>query len=110
MLVNEFIDKMLKCLSRISDRLQDPLSRLQIQAEMQNQEAFDLITYFIRLQPEYVYNWKLINARKTVASLIDLTSLSQFQFLELYMASNQLLDEDEIVWLDDAIHDVLISD
>ena len=110
MLVNHFIDKMLECLSQVLPRLQDTIIRLQIQTEMQNRLTFDLITYFIMLQPEYNYNWQRLNSHGTVPSIIEITSLPQFQELQLYMISAELLTVAEAAWLDDAIHEVLTSD
>ena len=110
MLVNEFIDKMLVCLSLVIPRLEDPISRLQIQTEMQNDTAYRLISYFTMLQPEYKYFWKQINAHQPVSIRLDITSMNQYQELCDYLITWKLLTPDDIIWLDDAIHEVLIYD
>jgi hypothetical protein len=106
---NQFIDKLLKLLSLVNPRLRCPITKLHIQIEMQYYNVQSLINYFIMLQPEYKYNWKLYhNVNPKVE--IFLTNISAFNELKDYMTREKLLTLDEAEWLEDALHETLIDD
>ena len=110
MLVNTFIDKMLTVLSYTNARLECAITRLHIQTEMQNREAFSLINYFIMLIPEYKYHWNRIDARETIEFPYQISGIIQFQELQMYMIVNELLTPGEAMWLEDTIHQILTND
>lgn len=112
MLANEFIDKLLEKLAFMSFRLQDSMTRLQIQFEMQNLQVLEYINYFISIIPEYKHKWQQIATRQEYYQDIELVyiyTLPQFQELCNFLQARKLLLDSEILWLDDAIHEVIIE-
>ncbi len=106
---NKFIDKVLYKLSLVNPRLRCPLTRLQIQIEMQYPEVLFMIQYFIMLQPEYKYCWTQ-NCKLELAHSYNLIIIPEFLHLKEYFISRNLLNSDEADWLEDAIHETLIDD
>jgi hypothetical protein len=110
MIINTFISQLLDKLSNISPRLEDSTIKLHIQIELQDEYAMNLLNYFVMLQPEYKYHWILLkNNNFRQQKILEIAKLVEFIDLQIYLISNNLLNKDEILWLDDAIHEVLID-
>ena len=109
MLVNEFITLLLNKLELTVPRVRDACLKLHIQIELQNDFAFNLINYFIMLQPEYKYHWELIESNIVNTNFLEISKLGEFLDLQMYFVSNNLLEPYEAIWLEDAIHEVLVD-
>jgi hypothetical protein len=112
MLANEFIDKLLQKLSYVIPRLQDSITRLQIQFEMQDIHILEHINYFISIMLEYKYKWDLITLSKITYQEIDIPYIYTLpQYIELLniLREKKILLDTEAIWLDDAIHEVIID-
>jgi hypothetical protein len=109
MLVNEFISNLLNTLGLAVPRIRDSMVKLHIQFELQNDLVFHLLNYFIMLQPEYKYNWNLLENNISNDNYKQISEMSQYLDLQMYLVSKQLLDSNEVIWLDDTIHQVLID-
>lgn len=109
MACNNFIDKLLIKLSLVNPRLRCPLTRLQIQLEMQYPIVQNLIQYFLMLQPEYQYHWNLYQNTNNIRGY-NLTNISEFEQLLNHLTCYKLLSFDEADWLEDAIHETLLDD
>ena len=108
MACNDFIIQLLDKLSLVNPRLRCPITRLQIQIEMQYPSVLFIIEYFLMLKPEYQYNWShCINPQNYKAIII--AELPAFEDLKTYITEQKLLTYDEAGWLDDAIHETLLD-
>jgi len=105
MTVNKFIDEILLQLSLVNPRLRCPITRLQIQIEMQYPYLHSLFQYFIDIKSNYKEIW---NSR-TTTNKIQLVDLYAFTQIKDYMYRQKLLTLDEIEWLEDSIHEVLMD-
>ena len=113
MLFNEFIDKMLLLMSNLIPRLRNPQECLAIQLELQNNYVSNLVKYFIMLMPEYKYNWKNLQHKGHSTSMyVNFKSIDKYmEFYELhtYLLANNIFNLEEVEWLEDAIHEILVE-
>jgi hypothetical protein len=113
MLFNEFIDKMLDNMSAPIPRLRNPLERLTIQFELQNDYVFNFINYFMMLLPEYRYNWHIMQKNDSLngdyLSFHNISNFSEFIEFHNYMVTHNIFNFDEAEWLEDAIHEILVE-
>jgi len=128
---NTFITIILQNLSLISERLQDDITQLHILMEMNNEYVFEIINYFLQIQPEYNRVWDMVDKQYIMISNIDsttghynylldtsneneinitpitITNLEQFKNLYIYLENKKILNENELIWLDDSIHNAM---
>jgi hypothetical protein len=113
MLCNEFITKMLELMSNPIPRLRNPQESLSIQIELQNNYVNNLIKYFIMLMPEYKYNWNILQTMENRGEIYNnFTSIEnnyEFQEFRLYLLAQNLFNYNEIDWIEDAIHEILVE-
>ena len=58
---NDFLVKLLNLLATQIVRLQDPLIKLQIQIELNKNDVFEIIQYFIEISGKYKEFWDHLN-------------------------------------------------
>jgi len=113
MLCNEFITKMLELMSNPIPRLRNPQESLCIQIELQNYYVSNLIKYFIMLMPEYKYNWDILqimeNRGEIYNNFTSIENIYEFQEFRSYLLAQNIFNHDEVNWLEDAIHEILVE-
>ena len=113
MLCNDFIDKMLSLMSNPIPRLRNSLECLHIQIELQNNYVYNLINYFIMLMPEYKYNWESMqimeNRGQIYKNFNSIEKCYKFQDFHSYLLNHNIFNQEEAVWLEDAIHEILVE-
>ena len=108
MRVNVFIDKLLELMSNPIQRLEDSQERLYIQLSLQNDYIYNLINHFIKILPTYKYSWNLFQSQKIV-SFTNIDTCYEYLALRDYLLTNNIFNNDEVLWLDDAIHEILVE-
>ena len=123
---NDFLVKLLNLLATQIVRLQDPLIKLQIQIELNKNDVFEIIQYFIDISGKYKEFWdhlnrniKLIEITQYNNSIVSINNNDintyqiqnsrEFRYLHKYLLKNKIFNSEELEWLDDAIHDILVD-
>lgn len=110
-----FIKNLINILSWPNQRLQDSdiqTNLIHVLTIRLTLDIQDVIKYFIDIKSEYKKIWNnidqniSINERKIEK---DISVMPQYMILYQYLASNNYLLIDELEWLDDALHEVLVS-
>ena len=113
MLCNAFIAIILELMSNPIPRLRDPLERLSIQIELQTDYIYRFVKYFIMIMPEYKYNWDILqimeNRGEIYNNFTSIENIYQFQEFRSYLLAQNIFNYEEIVWLEDAIHEILVE-
>jgi hypothetical protein len=113
MLFNEFIDKMLSLMSMPIPRLRNTQECLAIQLELQNNYVSNLVKYFIMLMPEYKYNWENLqhkgHSTSTYVNFKSIDKYMEYNAFHTYLLANNIFNLDEVEWLEDAIHEILVE-
>ena len=123
---NEFLVKLLNLLATQIVRLQDPLIKLQIQIELNKNDVFEIIQYFIDISGKYKefwdhlnrniklmeitqYNNSIVSINNNDINTYQIQNSREFRYLHEYLLKNKIFNSEELEWLDDAIHDILVD-
>ena len=123
---NDFLVKLLNLLATQIVRLQDPLIKLQIQIELNKNDVFEIIQYFIEISGKYKefwdhlnrniklmeitqYNNSIVSINNNDINTYQIQNSREFRYLHEYLLKNKIFNSEELEWLDDAIHDILVD-
>jgi len=123
---NEFLVKLLNLLATQIVRLQDPVIKLQIQIELNKNDVFEIIQYFIDISGKYKefwdhlnrniklmeitqYNNSIVSINNNDINTYQIQNSREFRYLHEYLLKNKIFNSEELEWLDDAIHDILVD-
>jgi len=123
---NDFLVKLLNLLATQIVRLQDPLIKLQIQIELNKNDVFEIIQYFIDISGKYKefwdhlnrniklmeitqYNNSIVSINNNDINTYQIQNSREFRYLHEYLLKNKIFNSEELEWLDDAIHDILVD-
>ena len=124
MTCNKFLEKIIELLATQFMRLRDPITQIQIQIELNTPEVFEIISYFITISGKYKSFWNNLNGHVNVLdfkncsdsvikiydmNMYQITNSHQFNYLYKYLKENNILNKEELDWLHDAIHDILMD-
>ena len=107
-----FLDKLLELLSWPNSRLRNLNIRNQISRNLlvlyntYIPEIHNTIKYFITIRSSYKHLW---NNGKPYREFIEINKMQEYMILYQYLACNNYLYLEELEWLDDAIHEVLLE-
>lgn len=104
---------MLILMSNPIARLRNTQECLYIQIELQNNYVNNLIKYLIMLMPEYKYNWDILqimeNRGEIYNNFTSIENIYEFQEFRSYLLTQNIFSHEEIDWLEDAIHEILVE-
>lgn len=108
MLCNDFIINFLNFMSYLCTRLQDDSIKLHIQIELNNHQIFTYINFFQNIKNEYQYKWHQVELNVS-KDTYDIVKTKEYKGFYKFITDKKLFTNDELEWVEDAIHEVLIS-
>jgi hypothetical protein len=65
------------------------------------------------LMPEYKYNWDILqimeNRGEIYNNFTSIENIYEFQEFRSYLLAQNIFNHDEVDWLEDAIHEILVE-
>jgi len=111
--MSDFLYKILKKLGLISPRLTDEII-YKIINKIDNIFKYDddfnmIINYFIDIKIKYVDEWNKLQEFKKSETYKSIDKYENFIIFKTLLQSINILNKDELIFLDDAIHEYLIE-
>lgn len=108
MLCNDFIVNFLNIMSFPCKRLRDDITKLQIQIVLNNPIIYNSIDYFLSIKAEYQRKWYLVE-KNLSRDTYDINKTYGYQQFYKFINKNMLFTNDELEWIEDAIHEIMTN-